>query len=187
MTFEYFGIARRELDSAKAIAAWAGVKEHRTVRLPDLKEAADIPGARFGRLPPTYVPMRNSVFYSLAASYAEETGASAIVGGHNLDDAKVFFDVGPSFFGHLELALRAGSPALRRRRLKIVRPLARMSKVEVVKRAASLGVPFELTWSCHRAAEAHCWSCPGCLSRRSSFMRAGIRDPLWKGQVPKIT
>lgn len=179
LTFEYFGIAKKELESAKAIGAWAKVKEHRIVGLPDLKEAADIPGARFGDLPPTYVPMRNSIFYSFASSYAEETRASAIVGGHNLDDAVVFFDVSASFFRSLERAFRAGSPILRKLRLRIIRPLQGLRKDQVVKMASSLGVPLELTWSCHRDGESHCWNCPGCASRRASFLRAGISDPLW--------
>jgi 7-cyano-7-deazaguanine synthase len=178
LTFEYHGIARRELKSARAVARTAGVSEHRVVRLPDLKEAADIRGKAFEELPPTYIPMRNPIFYSFAASYAEEAGASAIVGGHNRDDAAVFEDVSDVFFGHLQRAVLAGSRRLRERRLQILRPLSRMSKVDVLKLARSKGVPLDLTWSCHRDGEDHCWRCPGCVSRRGAFLKAGIEDPL---------
>lgn len=159
-----------------------GVEEHRLVRLPDLREAADIPGARFGRLPPTYIPLRNSVFYSFAASYAEEVRASAIVGGHNKDDANVFSDVSPEFFGSLEKAFRDGSQILRRARLRILRPLRQMTKPQVIRLAASKGVPLELTWSCHRDGERHCWRCAGCTSRSNAFERAGLKDPLSSGR-----
>jgi 7-cyano-7-deazaguanine synthase len=178
ITFEYDGIARREVEAAKSVAARAGVVEHKFVRLPDLKEAGDIPGFELGRLPPTYIPLRNSIFYSFAASYAEVSGATSIVGGHNRDDEKVFDDVSPEFFSSLERALWTGSPVLRKNRVRIVRPLGRKRKAEVVKLAASLGVPLELTWSCHREGLEHCWRCDGCLSRRGAFLRAGIPDPI---------
>ncbi|HKT22214.1 MAG TPA: 7-cyano-7-deazaguanine synthase [Nitrososphaerales archaeon] len=178
LTFEYHGIAKREVDSSRAIAARAGAVEHRLVRLPDLKEASDIPGAVFKGLPPTYIPLRNAIFYSFAAAYAEEAGASAIVGGHNRDDAAVFLDVGTEFFSHLQAAFLSGSARLRQNGLRIIRPLKHRRKASVLKLAKSLGVPLELTWSCHRDGASHCWRCPGCLSRRQAFSRAGVNDPL---------
>jgi len=187
LTFEYHGIAGRELQSAKAVAARAGVVEHRFVRLPDLREAGDIRGVRFEGLPRTYIPLRNSIFYSLAASYAEETRAALIVGGHNRDDSRIFRDVSPEFFAALERAFLVSSPILRGVGTRIARPLSRKSKAQVVKLAASLGVPLELTWSCHRNLKEHCWSCDGCLSRKESFRRAGVLDPLFPHGEGKIT
>ena len=187
MTFEYMGIASSELAAAKAIASRAGVIEHRMVRLPDLKEAADIPGFRPPGLPATYIPLRNSIFYAFAASYAEEKGAGCIVGGHNKDDTDVFADVSPEFFSSLQRALWNGSRILRKNRLKITRPLKRLRKPAVVRLAASLGVPFELTWSCHQDSEKHCWKCDGCVTRLRCFREAGIVDPLAGLKWEKIT
>ncbi len=187
LTFAYHGIAGQELESAKAIAAEAKVTEHRLVRLPDLKEAGDIAGARFGGLPPTYVPLRNSIFYSFAASYAEESGASLIVGGHNRDDERIFDDVSSGFFASLERAFLAASPILRRNRVRISRPLGSRSKPEVIRLASSLRVPLELTWSCHREGINHCWECDGCLMRAKSFASAGVTDPLAPKRRGKIT
>jgi len=178
LSFEFGGIAESEFKSARAIAGAAGVVEHRVVHLPDLREAGDIPGFNLAGRPPSYIPLRNSVFYSLAASFAEEIGADAIVGGHNKDDEKVFADVSEEFFALLQSALRAASPVLRRNRLRIVRPLRGLTKPEVIKLGASVGVPLELTWSCHRDSREHCWKCDGCLSRKKAFKEAGIQDPL---------
>ena len=178
LTFEYMGIARRELAAAGTIASRASVLEHRIVRLPDLREAADIPGFRPPGLPPTYIPLRNSIFYAFAASYAEEIGAAYIVGGHNRDDTKVFADVSQEFFSSLQRAFWKGSRILRRNRLEIARPLKHLKKPAVIRLAASLGVPLELTWSCHRDSEKHCWRCDGCLTRERCFKEAGIVDPL---------
>jgi 7-cyano-7-deazaguanine synthase len=187
LTFEYHGIARREVESAKAIAARAGVVEHRFFRLPDLREAADIQGGKFGDLPPTYIPMRNSIFYSVAGSYAEEKRIPLIVGGHNKDDAKVFRDARGPFFETLERTLLSGSTILNRQRTRIRRPLSEKTKVQVVKLAAALGVPFELTWSCYRTGTEPCWNCTGCISRLESFKGAGLLDPLGDFGQTKVT
>jgi len=178
LSFEFDGIAESELESARAIAGLARVAEHRIVRLPDMREAGDIPGFKLAGRPPSYIPLRNSVFYSLAASFAEEIGAGAIVGGHNKEDERVFADVSEEFFAPLQTALRAASPVLRRNRLRIVRPLRGLTKPEVIKLGVSLGVPLELTWSCHRDSREHCWKCDGCLSRKRAFKEAGFPDPL---------
>jgi len=177
ITFAFHGIAKEELRAARAIGRRAGVEEHRFARLPDLREANDI-GVRFGALPATYIPMRNAVFYSLAASYAEEVGVDYVVGGHNKDDLKVFRDTGTNFFGLMEGALRAGSEILSKKRMRILRPLQSRTKSQVIRQAASLGVPFELTWSCHSSGTEHCWKCEGCLGRISAFERARVVDPL---------
>ncbi|HEY6282627.1 MAG TPA: 7-cyano-7-deazaguanine synthase [Nitrososphaerales archaeon] len=187
LTFEYHGMSKLEVESAKAIAARAGVKEHRLFRLPDLREAGDIPGGRFGGLPPTYIPLRNSIFYTIAGSFAEEKRVSLIVGGHNRDDAKVFRDVKGDFFEALERTLWSGSTLLDRQRTRIRRPLRSKTKVQVLKLAASLEVPFELTWSCHRDGTEHCWECAGCLSRVESFKVAGLNDPLNPISQTKVT
>jgi 7-cyano-7-deazaguanine synthase len=163
--------------AAKAVARKAGVRQ-RVVRLPDVREASDIRGTTFPGLPATYIPVRNAVYYSLAASYAEEVRADYIVGGHNKDDLKVFSDTSPRFFSNLERAFWAGSKILRERRTRILRPLRSKSKPEVIRLASSLGVPLELTWSCHGDGTAHCWRCEGCLSRSRAFERAGVADPL---------
>ena len=187
LTFEYHGIAGRELGAAKSLAKSAQVIEHRVVRLPDLREAGEIAGFRLRGLPPTYIPIRNAVFYSFAASYAEEVGASVIVGGHNRDDGEVFDDVGPAFFDDLEKAFRRGSSVLRENGLRIGRPLSERRKYEVLRLAAALRVPLELTWSCHGDGARHCWTCDGCLARRRSFQRARVRDPLDEGRLTKVT
>ena len=186
LTFSYHGIAPRELESAVALAKAARVAEHRQVRLPDLREAGDIGGSRFAGYPQTYIPMRNSVFYSFAASYAEEVEAGVIVGGHNRDDLGVFRDTSPEFFRGLQKAFRGGSRVLAKRRLRIDRPLRKRTKAEVVRLGEKVGVPFDLTWSCHREGRNHCWECDGCLARLRAFKKAGVRDPLMPG-LEKIT
>jgi 7-cyano-7-deazaguanine synthase len=179
LTLRFHRIARGEITAAKRIARTGGVEEHRFVSVPQLRELSDMDiGKRLAGLPPTYIPMKNAIYYSLAAAYAEEAGASCIVGGHNRDDLALFDDVSDEFFAQLQKTLRIGSGRLREMRLRIWRPLRAMPKSEVVALAHRLGVPFEYTWSCHREGDRHCWECEGCRARMESFVRAGIADPL---------
>jgi len=175
-------MAESELRAAEAIARSASVLEHRIVKIPQLREVGDIEDARrFRGLPTTYIPMRNGIFYSLAASYAEEVGASYIMGGHNRDDLGIFADTTPAFFENLQRALWAGSRLLRESKTTILRPMQLRTKREVVIVAARLRVPFQQTWSCHREGRRHCWECEGCIGRVNAFREAGVTDPLRRG------
>lgn len=61
---------------------------------------------------------------------------------------------------------------------KIHAPLKNMQKKEVVIKAAQLGIPFELTWSCLFGEQHHCGECIQCRSRKSAFKEAGVEDPI---------
>jgi len=144
-----------------------------------LREVGDMRAPRgLAGLPRAYIPMKNAIYYSVAAAFAEEVGAGRIVGGHNRDDMRVYEDTSEQFFSRLQSTLRSGSDRLRSRRMTIWRPLRGMDKASVVSMAYNLGVPFELTWSCHEEGTEHCGRCPGCLLRKRAFKEAGISDPL---------
>lgn len=177
LTIAFYGIAEGEVNAAKAIATAAGVEEHRLVNMPDLREVGDIPGFKLRGFPPTYIPQRNSIFYGIAASYAEEVGADFIIGGHNREDQLTFDDTKDKYFESLQKAFWAASSALRARRTTILRPLRTKTKPEVIRYASALKVPLELTWSCHREGTSHCWSCDGCRARTRNFALAGVEDP----------
>lgn len=187
LTFLFRGVGKSEQKAAKEVGEEARVTEHRIVRLPDLRERAHIRGVDFGGMPGTYVPMRNAMFYSWAAGYAEEVRAAAIYGGHNRDDLRVFPDVGEGFFEALQGLMSEGSPILRKSGTKIVRPLSSRSKTEVVRMASRLGVPLHLTWSCHRGGREHCWRCAGCRGRMTAFEGAGVADPIARASAGKIS
>jgi 7-cyano-7-deazaguanine synthase len=180
-------MAEGEMEAAKRIARAAGVAEHRVVSIPQLRELSDMQSKRrLAGLPRTYIPMKNATYYSLAAAFAEETGSSFMVGGHNSDDLKLFEDTSDEFFANLQRALLAGSARLRERRTRIWRPLRRMPKVQVVSLAYKLGVPFEMTWSCHMEGGEHCWTCEGCLGRKRTFAAAGVVDPLSQNKTENV-
>jgi len=181
LTVEIHGTAKAELTAARHLGRRGGALEHRFVRISGLREAADIVGSReLSRkdVPPTYIPMKNAIYYSLAAAYAEEKGARRIIGGHNADDLPLFDDTSEEFFESLQRTLTAASSRLRKSGLEIQRPLKELGKPEVVALAKELGVPLGLTWSCHLGGARHCWRCDGCRWRDEAFAAAGVEDPL---------
>ncbi len=51
-----------------------------------------------------------------------------------------------------------------------------LSKKDIVRLAASLQVPFELTWSCYAGGAKPCGVCDSCKLRAKGFEEAGVTD-----------
>jgi len=180
----------REIQAAKALCAPLSVEHHiLTFSLPWGGSAltdSSIPIPR-GRdeammkkeIPATYVPARNSIFLSMAASLAEVRGAGAIFIGANAVDYSGYPDCRPQFLGAFAEALNLGTKAgIEGRTLKIEAPLVRLSKKAIVRLGYALGVPFEKTWSCYAGSDIPCGECDACILRRKGFEEAGLNDPL---------
>ena len=137
-------------------------------------------------IPATYVPARNSIFLSLAASLAETKGAGAIYFGANALDYSGYPDCRPEFIEAFENMILCGTKAgVEGRSLQVVAPLLRLSKSEIIKLGTELGVPFEWTWSCYEGKEIPCGECDSCLLRAKGFREAGIEDPLRHPEAAK--
>ncbi len=192
ISFDYGQRHRVELEAAARVAEALGAAEHRVVRLDAavfrgsaLTGAAPVPKGRgpdqMGRgIPVTYVPARNTVFLSLALAWAETLGASDIFIGVNAIDYSGYPDCRPEYISAFErmanLATRAAVEG--NQRLRIHTPLIRLAKADIVRLAASLGVPFGLTHSCYdpAAGGSPCGACDSCQLRRKGFQEAGIED-----------
>ena len=70
-------------------------------------------------------------------------------------------------------AIRLGTDA----GIKVISPFITMTKAEIAKRGAELGVDFLKTWSCYKGGEIHCGECGTCVERREAFQLAGLQDP----------
>jgi 7-cyano-7-deazaguanine synthase len=193
LSFDYGQRHRVELASAARVAQSLGAAQHLMVPI-DLRVfggsalTSDIavPKGRSAaqmtaEIPVTYVPARNTVFLSLALAWAEVLGCSNIFIGVNALDYSGYPDCRPEFIEAFEemanLATKAGVEG--RMGLKIHTPLIRLSKAEIVKLGAQLGLDFSLTHSCYDPDEAGrpCGQCDSCLLRRKGFEEAGVSDP----------
>ena len=192
MSFDYGQKHALELQCARALAVRYGVREHRVIHIDfpaagasALTDASrSIPKDSLGReaIPATYVPARNMLFLAHAVAWGEALGVGDIFIGANALDYSGYPDCRPefleSFAATANLGTKAGSQATLR--FRIHAPLLRMTKAQIVSKAAVLGLDFAGTSSCYDPSESGnpCGRCDSCLLRAKGFSEAGIRDPL---------
>lgn len=141
-----------------------------------VSEDLPIPEEEEEGIPSTYVPFRNGVFLSIAASWGEAIGAKKIFIGVNQIDFSGYPDCRDSFIRAFNLAIKEGTKP--ETQLEIEAPLLNLSKIEILKLGLKLGTPFELTWSCYKNTELACGKCASCRLRLKAFKEAGIKDPI---------
>lgn len=131
-------------------------------------------------IPVTYVPARNTIMLSLALAKAETLGSDAIFFGANAVDYSGYPDCRPEYVAAYEaMANFATKAAVEGARMTIHTPIILLSKADIIRRGAALGVNFARTVSCYQAdAAGHaCGGCDACRIRRDGFLSAGISDP----------
>lgn len=124
----------------------------------------------------TYVPFRNGLFLSSAASIGLSKNCNVIYYGAHADDAagSAYPDCSQTFNSAINTAIYEGSG----HQIKIEAPFIGKSKSEVVKIGLGLNVPYELTWSCYEGNEIPCGKCGTCIDRIKAFEANGISDPI---------
>lgn len=127
-------------------------------------------------VPTSYVPFRNAHLLAAATAWAEVLGAQAIYVGAVWDDSSGYPDCRPEFYDAFQQVIDRGTRP--ETRIRIVTPVIRMTKEEIVRRGAALRAPFEKTWSCYQADERACGACESCRLRLRAFAAAGIPDPI---------
>jgi len=140
----------------------------------------DVPKTNTNGIPITYVPARNTIFLSIAASYAEKYKIRDIFIGVNAIDYSGYPDCRPEFIRSYEqminLGTKAGSEGYP---FKIHTPLINMSKSEIIMMGSNLNVNYRDTVSCYSLNEKGeaCGVCDSCVFRKKGFIDAGIKDP----------
>ncbi len=124
----------------------------------------------------TYVPFRNGLFLSVAASLALSFHCSFILYGAHADDSagNAYPDCSPTFFNAMRESIFEGSG----RELTLEAPFIKATKKDVVKEGLRLRVPYELTWSCYAGTTTPCHVCGTCIDREKAFLLNGVKDPL---------
>jgi 7-cyano-7-deazaguanine synthase len=177
-----------ELEAARRVAAALGAHEHRimAVDLAGIGGSAltdptlAVPESPTTDIPITYVPARNTLLLSLALGWAEVIGAEDIFVGVNSLDYSGYPDCRPEFIAAFEalarLATKAGVEGCRYR---INAPLIQMTKGEIIRTGAALGVDYGMTVSCYQpdTSGAACGKCDSCRLRAAGFGAAGVADP----------
>ena len=120
-----------------------------------------------------WVPARNMVFTSIAASYAESIGAEIIIVGWDREEAATFPDNSKEFLNAFNELIEIGSPD----NIKIEAPAIDLNKEEIVELGVKVGAPMELSYSCYAGREKHCGVCESCMRRKRAFKKLKINDP----------
>lgn len=123
----------------------------------------------------TYVPFRNGLFLSCAASIALSKNCDVIYYGAHSDDSagNAYPDCSDAFQNAMNQAIYEGSG----HQLKIEAPFVNLTKADVVRTGLDLHVPYELTWSCYEGKEKPCGHCGTCIDRQKAFEQNGVTDP----------
>lgn len=183
----------KELEAAKAVAAHYGVEqrfldlalifkdsncsllEGSTEEIPEASYAEQI-AETHGETPvSTYVPFRNGLFLSAAASIALSNDCEVIYYGAHADDAAGFAypDCSPIFNNAMNTAIYEGSG----HQLRIEAPFVNQTKADIVATGLKLDVPYALTWSCYEGGDHPCGKCGTCIDRAAAFAANGVADP----------
>ncbi len=191
LIFDYGQRHCRELKSAVAVAKSAGCSyQIIKISLPwkgsalldnkiSVFQPANRQTGKSANIPATYVPARNIIFLSFALSCAEAIGARAIFIGANAVDYSGYPDCRPEFYRAWAKCASAGTKSgVGGKSIKIQTPLISKTKAQIVKLGVSLGVPYELTWSCYQGGKVPCGRCDSCILRAKGFFEAGVKDPL---------
>ena len=187
LTIDYHQRHRVELDAARTIAAQLAARH---IVLPlDLSAfggsalTADIDVPKSGvaeGIPVTYVPARNTVFLSLALAFAEAEGARDLFVGVNALDYSGYPDCRPDFIAAFEALSNLGTKAgVEGDPFTLHAPLQHMSKADIAREAARLGLDAGLSHSCYDPAAdgGACGLCDACRLRAKGFEEAGLPDP----------
>jgi len=136
-------------------------------------------------IPSSYVPFRNANLLSMAVSYAEATDSEAVFIGAHSEDFSGYPDCRPAFFEAFQQVVDVGTKP--ETDIDLVAPFVEWSKTEIAERGLELGVPYEDTWSCYRAATPACGTCDACAFRLKAFQELGARDPIEYAERPDYT
>jgi 7-cyano-7-deazaguanine synthase len=144
------------------------------------KDRADLDN--LDRIPPTYVPARNTIFLSYALAWAEVLGAFGIFIGVNATDYSGYPDCRAEFITAFEKTANLATAAAveGKGRYRIVTPIINMTKAQIVLTGTELGVDYSLTHSCYDpdARGRSCGRCDSCQLRLRGFAEAGLKDQI---------
>ena len=183
----------KELQAAKAVAEYYGVEQlfldlslifqysncsllqQSDQEIPEESYAQQIEKTGGATPVSTYVPFRNGLFLSAAASVALSKECSVIYYGAHADDAAgaAYPDCSQAFHDAMNQAIYEGSG----KQLRIEAPFVGKTKADIVALGLKYHVPYQLTWSCYEGKEEPCGKCGTCIDRAKAFAANGVSDP----------
>lgn len=121
----------------------------------------------------TVVPFRNGIMLAVACGLAESRGLRHVLIANHSGDHAIYPDCRGGFIDAMSRAMSEGTYE----GVDIIAPYTNMTKSEIARRGAELGVDYSMTYSCYKGGEKHCGRCGTCVERREAFADAQVPDP----------
>lgn len=182
ITFDYGQRHRVEIESARIICADNNLS-HVVVDISDvsrllsgsaLTDNIEVPHGHYAsdNMKLTVVPNRNAFMISIAYAYAISSGATSVSYAAHAGDHFIYPDCRPDFVHKVNAAFMSGSETT----VRVDAPFLNMTKGEIAKLGASLGVPYDKTWTCYEGGDTPCGKCGSCDERREAMLYAGVTE-----------
>jgi 7-cyano-7-deazaguanine synthase len=187
LTLDYGQRHQNEINSAKNIVKDFEIIEHKLLSI-DLTVFGgsaltdgnlQVPEKESTGIPITYVPARNTIFFSLALAWAEVVQADAIFSGVNAVDYSGYPDCRPEYIAAVQdlfnLATKITSEG---KNIEVRAPLINMDKKEIIKIGIENGIDFSKTVSCYQLDHngKSCGLCDSCRIRLRAFKELSLED-----------
>ena len=172
----YYGVELMELNLADIFArSDCSLLKHSDQEIPEESYAEQLKKTN-GNPVSTYVPFRNGLMLSVAASIAVSVGASTVYYGAHADDAagNAYPDCSPDFARAISNAVFEGTGES----VVVMAPFIHWTKKDIVKEGLRLKAPYHLTWSCYEGGDHPCGKCGTCIDRKAAFDANGVQDPV---------
>ncbi len=125
----------------------------------------------------TVVPNRNAVMLAIAYAAAVSEQADIVAIGVHGGDHFIYPDCRPEFVQAFDAMERLATRGHARPGLRLLAPFLHLTKADIVRQGAALGVDYAATWSCYKGGALHCGKCGTCVERKEAFELAGVVDP----------
>ena len=167
---DFYGVDKRLVTSIAHLTQIGGSS------LTDKNIAVSEANLEATEIPTSYVPFRNAHLLSIATSWAEIIGAHRIYIGAVAEDSSGYPDCRPEYYEAFNRLIEVGTKP--ETQIKIMTPVIKLKKSEIIQQGIALHVPLQLSWSCYKAEDKACGECDSCALRLRGFQAAGIPDPI---------
>ena len=183
VTFDYgSNHGAREMQMAQLHCQRLGIP-HKVISLPfihemfhsSLLEGADaIPEGHYAdeNMRSTVVPFRNGIMLAVCAGLAEDSGLAHVMLANHAGDHSIYPDCRPEFVEAMSKAVQSGTYT----KTDVWAPYTLLTKVDIARRGAAMGIDYAETWSCYKGGDVHCGRCGTCVERREALAEAGVKD-----------
>ena len=183
VTFDYgCNHGAREMKMAHLHCQRLGIP-HKVISLPfihemfhsSLLEGADaIPEGHYAdeNMRSTVVPFRNGIMLAVCAGLAEDSGLAHVMLANHAGDHSIYPDCRPEFVEAMSKAVQSGTYT----KTDVWAPYTLLTKADIARRGAAMGIDYAETWSCYKGGDVHCGRCGTCVERREALAEAGVKD-----------